>query len=138
MATRRSSPEHFNLQRAESSLRDSRQQFRRKDHIDAIEHAFRSAESAISAFMLCHNPQANIPRTHRGLATVLGRDYVKTGIAPQEWRNHLGRLNSLREKFSYARLPEEAPSKADSVEAIHLASDLLRSIKKNFRRRENF
>ncbi|MEM3087461.1 MAG: HEPN domain-containing protein [Halobacteria archaeon] len=134
MATRRSSPENavflFNLQRAESSLRDSRQQLRQRDHIDAIEHAFRSAESAISAFMLRHNPQADIPRTHRGLVTVLGRDYVKTGTAPKEWRRYLGRLNSLREKFSYARLPEEAPSKADAVEAIHLAGDLLRSIKR--------
>ena len=109
--------------KADHHLDQSRSAARAGSYELAIVGAYTAAELAAKALLLL-KPDIELPSTHGGLIQVFGREYIKSGEAPEAWGHLLREKLDVRRRALYDTTVLEM-SQDDAQPVIDLARDLL-------------
>lgn len=103
--------EHY-LREAEGRLKAAEDLVRAGDYKDSINRAYYAMFHAARALLLTRDLS---PKTHEGLISLFGRDFVKSGVVEEEYGRILRRTEDMREKADYGGIEEVGMEVAERV-----------------------
>jgi len=89
---------NFRIKRAEESLSDAKYLIEKESWNSAINRLYYSCFYAALALLIQHDSEA---KSHKGVRSLLGQEFIKPGIIPKEFGQIYSDLFDFRQKGDY-------------------------------------
>ena len=114
------------LEKSDEAMRDAKEFC--ANHPDAaVGRAYYGAFHAAGALLVCSGLE--LPKTHRGLNSVIYKEFAEKGLFPIDIARHLGFLEMSRSKADYGALPREYDT-GEATEITKKAEEFCLAVKK--------